>query len=251
MSGEDTRYDAHVAARVREEIARRRISRQYLADEARISLSTPEKALSGHRPFTLATIVRLEQAMGVELRPQNGAAAPAPRPGEGHAAEELGAYSRASVAWLEGSYLTLRPSFGDAKAIFAYCTEIGWDADKACLTFRERERTDASFSQHGAVSVPHLSGHIYLVTNTGGQYRMAVLSRPSIEGGMFGLLTTLRPGQGASLTPVSAPLALVPLKTFADPAFGRIRPGDKAFAACAAILGRAFGEGYAGFVSSD
>ncbi|MCR2379392.1 helix-turn-helix domain-containing protein, partial [Salmonella enterica] len=57
-----------VAERVREEIARRRISRQHLADEARISLSTLEKALSGHRPFTLATIIRLEQAMGFELR---------------------------------------------------------------------------------------------------------------------------------------------------------------------------------------
>jgi hypothetical protein len=42
-----------LAAKVREELARRRISRQRLADEAKISLSTLEKALNGSRPFTL------------------------------------------------------------------------------------------------------------------------------------------------------------------------------------------------------
>lgn len=54
MSDQDShlpdQLNARVAVRVREEIARRRISRQLLADEARISLSTLEKALSSHRP---------------------------------------------------------------------------------------------------------------------------------------------------------------------------------------------------------
>ena len=56
-----------VAALIREELARRRISRQRLADDAKISLSTLEKALSGRRPFTLATTIRLEEALGVPL----------------------------------------------------------------------------------------------------------------------------------------------------------------------------------------
>src|SRR5205085_12136720 len=57
-----------VALQVREELARRRQSRQWLADEARVSLSTLEKALTGRRPFTLATVVRLEEALGASLR---------------------------------------------------------------------------------------------------------------------------------------------------------------------------------------
>ena len=57
-----------VAALIREELARRRISRQHLADQAKISISTLEKALSGRRPFTLATTIRLEEALGVSLR---------------------------------------------------------------------------------------------------------------------------------------------------------------------------------------
>ena len=60
-----------VAAIVREELARRRISRQYLAEMAKISISTLEKALSGRRPFTLATTIRLEQALGLSLRKAN------------------------------------------------------------------------------------------------------------------------------------------------------------------------------------
>ncbi len=42
-----------VAGTIREEIARQRMSRQQLAERARISISTLEKALSGRRPFTL------------------------------------------------------------------------------------------------------------------------------------------------------------------------------------------------------
>src|SRR6478672_5060 len=81
-----------VAALIREEIARRRISRQRLADQAKISISTLEKALAGRRPFTLATTIRLEEALGVALRKANGVSAAA-----AHAPGDLGCYSRPAV----------------------------------------------------------------------------------------------------------------------------------------------------------
>src|SRR5947199_4680208 len=109
LSGEQSRL---VAAIIREQLARRRMSRQHLADQARISISTLEKALSGRRPFTLATTIRLEEALGVSLRKADGVASAA-----AHAPSDLGFYSRPAVAWLEDTYLTLRPSFGDPKAI--------------------------------------------------------------------------------------------------------------------------------------
>ena len=73
LSAEQSRQ---IAETIREEIARRRISRQALAEQAKLSLSTLEKVLGGRRPFTLATTVRLEQALGVSLRK----ATPAPAP---------------------------------------------------------------------------------------------------------------------------------------------------------------------------
>src|SRR3954452_13812024 len=84
-----------VAALVREELARRRLSRQALADLAKISISTLEKALAGRRPFTLATTIRLEEALGASLRAPVRAAASALA--SGLAPEALGSYSRTAV----------------------------------------------------------------------------------------------------------------------------------------------------------
>src|SRR3954469_17874612 len=118
LSDEQSRQ---VAETIREEIARRRMSRQALAEQAKLSLSTLEKALGGRRPFTLATTVRIEQALGVPLRnaldaPAETKSAPA---GGDVSPDSLGSYSRRAVGWLEGNYITLRPSFGEKGAIYA------------------------------------------------------------------------------------------------------------------------------------
>jgi transcriptional regulator with XRE-family HTH domain len=241
LSDEQSRL---IAALIREELARRRISRQLLADRAKISISTLEKALSGRRPFTLATTIRLEEALGVPLRHNH---APPP-PAEGVAPDELGFYSRRAVAWIEGVYLTLRPSFGDKDAIYAYRTEISWNDQSSNLVFKESERLDAAFTQQGAVSVPNPSGHIYLVTNVHGQYRLIIVARPTISGEMYGILTTLQVGRGAQLTPVAAPIALIPLRGLKDVQFGRVSPGDGWYAAYRKYLKRTVEEPFALFL---
>ena len=205
-----------IAVAVREQLARRRMSRQRLADEAKISISTLEKALNGSRPFTLATLVRLEQVLGIALRPKKQS----PADKIASAPADLGGYARAAVKILEGDYLTLRPSFGAAGAIYAYRTNIYWDDAADHLSFREAERMDSDFAQEGVVSVPVASGHIYFYTNHEGQMRLAILGRPLKTGEMYGLLTTLLSGAGPQLLPLSTPLALLPLGK--DAAFGRI-----------------------------
>src|SRR5882724_10651882 len=134
-----------IAAVIREELARRRISRQHLADQAKLSVSTLEKALGGS----------LRKGADEIAPAQNGEVAP----------DALGAYSRRAVSWMEGTYVTVRPSFSETGAIYAYRTEIAWNAAASCLTFREAERVDAAYAQQGEVAVPNQSGHIYLVTN--------------------------------------------------------------------------------------
>lgn len=243
-----------VAAAIREELARRRLSRKQLAEQAKLSLSTLEKALGGRRPFTLATTVRIEQALGVSLRNAHGAP---PQPeaksaatGNGDIAPDgLGAYSRRAVTWLEGSYVTLRPSFGEKGAIYAYCTEISWDAAASCLVFRERERSDAAYAQFGEVAVPNQSGHIYLVTNRHGQHRLITVSRPTITGELYGILTTLLSGRGSALTPIAAPIALLPIENVAEPAFGRVSAGDAQFEAYRRHLQKTVDEPFAVFVA--
>lgn len=229
-----------VAFRLREEIARRRISRQGLAETARLSISTLEKALSGRRPFTLATIVRLEEALGSSLRdiPQADPAIPALAP------PELGSYARPAVQWIEGEYLTLRASFGEDGAVYAYRTEIRWSNARGHLVFAESERQDACFEQAGFVSMPHLSGHIYLVTSEAGQYRMMMLGRATRDQRMFGLLTTLQVGHGSQLVPVSSPIAFVPLDQVPDAQFGLVTATDALAETYREILDTALGQDF-------
>jgi transcriptional regulator with XRE-family HTH domain len=236
-----------VALRVREELARRRLSRQWLADEAKLSLSTLEKALAGQRPFTLATLVRIEEALGVSLRlhahdtPEQ-AASPS-----GLAPDEMGAYTRAGVRWLEGEYLTLRPSFGEKDAVYAYRTLIEWQEEKSCLSFAETARMDSEFQQQGFVSFPHITGHIYLVTIFEGQYRMAMLGRSSVDGALNGILLTLSAGQGAQLIPSATPLTLVPMRRRPGSEFGLLRPGDACYDEYRALVDRVTARGFALF----
>ncbi len=231
-----------IALRVREELARRRLSRQWLADEARVSLSTLEKALSGRRPFTLATVVRLEDALGSNLRGDAG-----PAPSSLFAPASMGAYARPGVQWLEGQYLTLRPSFSEAGSIFAYLTEIAWDDGKGHLVFSEAGRLDNQYEQKGFVSFPHLSCSIYLVTISDGQYRLALLNRPAGGGAISGILVTLAAGQGAQLIPAAVPIVLVPMAGQPEPQLGVVHQGDSAFEEYRSCVDRVTGSGFALF----
>jgi transcriptional regulator with XRE-family HTH domain len=244
-----------IAAMIREELARRRISRQHLADQAKLSISTLEKALGGRRPFTLATTVRLEQALGLSLRKDvdkgadKGADEMAPAANGEIAPDSLGAYSRRAVSWIEDTYVTVRPSFSEKDSIYAYRTQIAWDAAASCLMFHEAERQDAAFTQFGEVAVPNQSGHIHLVTNRDGQHRLITVSRPTITGEMYGIIATLLAGRGSLLTPVAAPIAFLPIGNVAEPRFGRLVPGDAGYDAYRDALRRITDEPFALFVS--
>src|SRR5258708_22414975 len=238
-----------VAGPMRGEMARRRTSRQSLAEQAKLSLSTLEKVLGGRRPFTLATTVRLEQALGVSLR-KGPDVPPAAAPTNGDISPDgLGAYSRRSVAWLEGVYVTVRPSFGgDKDVIYAYRTEIAWEAAVSSLVFREGERQDAAYTQFGEVAVPNQSGHIYLVTNRHGQHRLITVSRPRISGEMYGIITTLLAVRGPLLDPIAAPIVFLPIKTISSPGFGRISPDAANYAIYREHLRRTTDEPFALFL---
>jgi transcriptional regulator with XRE-family HTH domain len=236
-----------IANKLREEMARRRLSREQIAADAKISLSTLEKALSGKRPFTLATLVRLETTLGLTLRP---AAPPSAVLPTGEAPDELGSYNRASVAWLEGQYLTLRPSFSDPSSVYAYRTDIRWDEPTTRLHFREAERLDTDFTQFGEVAVPHQSGHVYLSTNRHGQMRLVIVSRPTINGDMHGVLTTLQSTKGAQLLPVSMPIMMQPLRSDSPAAsYGRITPQHADYDRYRRLLRRSVTDEFVKFIS--
>lgn len=233
-----------MAERVREALARKRMSREALAHAAGISLSTLEKALAGSRPFTLSTLIRLEEALGVSLR-ADGAASPATAKAADHAPDHLGGYSRVAVAWMVGGYITLRPSFTDPQAVYAYRTEIAWDETKGNLTFQESERLDTAYTQAGDVALSVRTGMTQLIVNFHGEHRLVTLGRPAIDGVMYGLLNTLQVARGGQLTPIATTIAFLPLKGQPKPAFGAVGPAHPAFAAYRTHLRRISTEAFA------
>jgi len=74
--------------------------------------------------------------------------------------------------------------------------------------------------------VPHQSGFIYLVIIKHGQHRVITVSRPTVAGEMYGIISTLRAGPGSQLTPIAAPIAYVPLRNVPKPSLGRVAPDD-------------------------
>jgi transcriptional regulator with XRE-family HTH domain len=233
----------HYVMRIREELARRRMARASLADAAKISLSSLEKSLAGQRPFTDQTLVRIEKALGLsfqrsEAQRETDQVKVAP--------DGLGSYARASVKWLEGSFLTLRPATATPNAIYAYETLIFWDFETEHLQFREMGRTDKIYAQSGSVAVPHQSGQIYLTTNKHGQHRTAILSRHVITGELYGLLLTLQPGLGAHLSPVAMPLVLIPMENLEeDTPRGVVDADHPMHAELRVRLDKTLGEGFA------
>ena len=180
---------------------------------------------------------------------RKNAVAAAPAAGNDVAPDSLGSYSHRAVTWLEGVYITLRPSFGDKDAIFAYRTEIAWEPKVSSLVFREGERTDAAYEHTGEVAVPHQSGFIYLVINKHGQHRVITVSRPTVTGAMYGIISTLRAGSGSQLMPVAAPIAYVPIDNVKEPALGRIMPDHANHALYLSHLRRTVEEPFALFLS--
>jgi len=108
-----------------------------------------------------------------------------------------------------------------------------------------------AFTQDGTVSVPNQSGHIYLITNRNGQYRLIIVSRPTISGEMYGILTTLQVGRGSQLMPVSAPVVMVPIAVVKDIQFGQIVAGGRCYALYRQYLRRTVDEQFAVFLGGE
>ena len=185
---------------------------------------------------------RVEDALGKSPR----APAHAPDERKMFAPETMGAYARPAVKWLEGTYLTMRPSFSEEGALFAYLTSISWSEPAGHLVFSEAQRTDAEYEQKGFVSFPNLSGTLYLVTIWEGQYRMALLNRPSGRY-LSGVLLTLAAGEGAQLIPAAVPIVLLPIETGEEKPLGVVRMGDPAYDEYRNCVDRVTQRGYARF----
>ena len=234
-----TRETSPIAVLIKEVLAKKRMSRASLAAESKISLSALEKGLSGQRSFSDTAVIRMEEVLGLNLRPQQALSAP----------DELGGYARTSVSWLEGNYLTIRPSSKKPEDLFTYITDVTWNHEGNHLVFHELARLDAAYAQKGDVAVPHQTGHIYFTTNRHGQHRLMVMKRIVRSGELLGLLLTLQQEKGAHLMPVTMPVALLPVAGLSEaPALGKVGVGHRAYDGYRAVLAKVLDGGFAGML---
>ncbi|MEA2938440.1 MAG: hypothetical protein QOC56_1944 [Alphaproteobacteria bacterium] len=149
---------------------------------------------------------------------------------------EWGGYTKTSVGELIGSYLVLRAAFKAPGHVFAYATDITWDAAQGGLLFRERDRLDAKHSHSGHVQIPNLSMYMYLVSGENGWLRSVTLSVLDVITEMHGVLSTLHNIAGAMYVPVATPVMYLKRANFDQDCFGEIKPGDAHHARYSALL---------------
>lgn len=91
-----------------------------------------------------------------------------------------------------------------------------------------------SIKKIGLRSIAGVSGRA-----EGGRYRMMMLGRPTVQGTLYGVLSTLEVGHGSQLVPSVGPVVLMRLDRITDPEFGLIAPGKSAHRRYRAVLDEA------------
>ena len=102
-------------------------------------------------------------------------------------------------------------------------------------------------SRRASFPSPTLSGAIYLVTISEGQYRRRPAQPAGRRPALSGILLTLAAGEGAQLTPAAVPIALLPTSRRTDAEVGVIREGDRCYDEYRDCVDRVTGSGYALF----
>lgn len=246
--------------RIRLALIEKKMTQAELADAADCHEKTIQNLLAGRtvRDQTLFDVSMVLDLDFDELKNDwSGKGPPGPplrdEPGVPSASMEIapvymGAYSRAAVDHLIGSYLTIRPAFTIPDVIIAYRTDISWDDSWPSLLFEERNRPDAPYSHRGRLHVPPSSSFIHLVSLTKGAMRMIVVSQLDQTLAMRGLVTTLAK-KGVTVAPASAPIVYQQIDPEDGAEFGEISSDSKAYSGYQAILRKSLDEGYCSVIS--
>jgi hypothetical protein len=163
---------------------------------------------------------------------------------------ELGSYSFKLVEHLQGSYLTIRPLFGNPKIINAYIINMRWDPERPCLAFSEAERADKKYARSGAVYQEAGKPFLNLLAIKAGEVRNYLVTMPDDEGIARGLILTTHNPNAFNYTPVTAPCCLRKLGGDERPATGFIDENHASYSAYAELLASIVSGGYGRFVTT-
>ena len=200
-----------VAQRLDEELLRRSLSTQTLADKAGVDRKTVDRLRHGKRVRT-QTLAWIEQALGASLRSE---ALTTPSSLE-IAVESLGGYTRSNYRAYEGDYFGFRRSFDAPGRIICYHLRIYWDPETRRLAFDERQRNAANgkvyeYRFKGAVGVPAGLGVLHFICVGGGAARLTstTMMRDAQDTYMRGFMLALNEVADFGYYPTTSPVYLI------------------------------------------
>lgn len=248
-----TRKDA--ISKIRTALIEKKMTQAELADAADCHEKTIQNMLGGRRVrdqtlFDVCMVLDLpfEEIKGQWIGDQDYYDVPTDAPGQRVPGSDvapvyMGAYTKAGVDQMVGSYLTLRPAFSIPDMIIAYRTDVEWDESWPSLVFQESERPDAAYSHRGRLHIPAASMFVHFVSLTKGAMRMIIVSQLNQLDEMRGLITTVS-RNGAVVLPVSAPLVYVKRAPFGEPPLGQIERGHPSYETYRQLLDTTLEDGY-------
>jgi hypothetical protein len=136
------------------------------------------------------------------------------------ALKKFGGYSFEAVESLQGDYLCIRPLFNNPTKLNVYLISVSWNDSDCLLTFEEKDRADAKYSQKGVVYIPFGTSFMNLVSNNVGSLRSILLSLPDEDGLSRGIISTLSNPKSNVLIPAAAPVVLKKIHGDARPGTG-------------------------------
>jgi hypothetical protein len=188
-------------------LARKDLIREHL------SKSSIEKLFQGD--FTERTLDKVEGILKTSFRAPSVVR-------QDTADRSVGGYVFATVEYLQGDYICVRPMFANPVRFNAYLITIAWSDERKCLVFEEKSRFDSKYLQMGSVHIPFGTAYMNLVSSSAGNVRTILLSLPDSENMMRGIISTLSNPKGSVYIPVAAPIVLRKLRASEEPELGVI-----------------------------
>ncbi len=188
-----------VVARIRDEIARKGWPQTKLAEKALLGDATIFRFFRGD--YTIKTLRRLEQALGIDIEGENTRADVVNMV----ANISHGGYNKQLYDYYEGDYICLRPAFVDADRYMIYQMEIYWSDIGPGLMFRDK---NPGYEQGGQILVPIGTSFLHFLTMSSGSARLMTMYHMARgKKVMRGLsLTISSQVQGTDLHPAATPI---------------------------------------------
>lgn len=203
----DERGRKELGLRIQRECSKQRLTQKELAYRSGYDEKTIRNVFKGDRTRSgtienICLTLKIEPYIATTEKPRHSA--------DLFAADEFGAYVKGHFSEYVGLYLVYRRSFTSPGYLFRFVSEIAWDLNSRCLTFRDLTNDTSpqnrEFSHTGEIFISKTVGLLHFLTRYEGAVRLTTLTKLRLDDNtMRGTLLTQAEGEfyyQPSVTPI-------------------------------------------------